>query len=278
MTKNRQTKETPVAALAGNPNVGKSTIFNALTGMRQHTGNWPGKTVSLAQGVCVYKGEEIRLVDLPGTYALVSKSQEEILAAGFISGGEADCVIAVCDATSLERSLILALQVMELTDRVIVCVNLMDEARRKGVAVDVDALSRGLDAPVVTATARSGQGMDDLRTAVLDMARCHLSSVCRLWPRRRAEKRGWGSFSSSCGGFWTALKRRGRGDAAWCPIPSANPIWVRRRCEARPGELLMKLQRSSSGAQRRLQSGSYEKRGRTQKRANSGLTGCSREG
>ena len=120
MTKNRQTKATPVAALAGNPNVGKSTIFNALTGMRQHTGNWPGKTVSLAQGVCVYKGEEIRLVDLPGTYALVSKSQEETLAAGFISGGEADCVIAVCDATSLERSLILALQVMELTDRVIV--------------------------------------------------------------------------------------------------------------------------------------------------------------
>lgn len=102
MTKNRQTKETPVAALAGNPNVGKSTIFNALTGMRQHTGNWPGKTVSLAQGVCMYKGEEIRLVDLPGTYALVSKSQEETLAAGFISGGEADCVIAVCDATSLE--------------------------------------------------------------------------------------------------------------------------------------------------------------------------------
>ena len=162
MTKNRQTKETPVAALAGNPNVGKSTIFNALTGMRQHTGNWPGKTVSLAQGVCVYKGEEIRLVDLPGTYALVSKSQEEILAAGFISGGEADCVIAVCDATSLERSLILALQVMELTDRVIVCVNLMDEARKQGIEIDLAALSFELGVPVVAASASREEGMGEL--------------------------------------------------------------------------------------------------------------------
>ena len=162
MTKNRQTKETPVAALAGNPNVGKSTIFNALTGMRQHTGNWPGKTVSLAQGVCVYKGEEIRLVDLPGTYALVSKSQEEILAAGFISGGEADCVIAVCDATSLERSLILALQVMELTDRVIVCVNLMDEARKQGIEIELAALSFELGVPVVAASASREEGMGEL--------------------------------------------------------------------------------------------------------------------
>lgn len=162
MTKNRQTKATPVAALAGNPNVGKSTIFNALTGMRQHTGNWPGKTVSLAQGVCVYKGEEIRLVDLPGTYALVSKSQEEILAAGFISGGEADCVIAVCDATSLERSLILALQVMELTDRVIVCVNLMDEARKQGIEIDLAALSFELGVPVVAASASREEGMREL--------------------------------------------------------------------------------------------------------------------
>ena len=162
MTKNRQTKETPVAALAGNPNVGKSTIFNALTGMRQHTGNWPGKTVSLAQGVCVYKGEEIRLVDLPGTYALVSKSQEEILAAGFISGGEADCVIAVCDATSLERSLILALQVMELTDRVFVCVNLMDEAQKQGIEIDLAALSFELGVPVVAASASREEGMGEL--------------------------------------------------------------------------------------------------------------------
>ena len=162
MTKNRQTKAVPVAALAGNPNVGKSTIFNALTGMRQHTGNWPGKTVSLAQGVCMYKGEEIRLVDLPGTYALVSKSQEETLAAGFISGGEADCVIAVCDATSLERSLILALQVMELTDRVFVCVNLMDEAQKQGIEIDLAALSFELGVPVVAASASREEGMGEL--------------------------------------------------------------------------------------------------------------------
>ena len=162
MTKNRQTKAVSVAALAGNPNVGKSTIFNALTGMRQHTGNWPGKTVSLAQGVCMYKGEEIRLVDLPGTYALVSKSQEETLAAGFISGGEADCVIAVCDATSLERSLILALQVMELTDRVIVCVNLMDEAQKQGIEIDLAALSFELGVPVVAASASREEGMGEL--------------------------------------------------------------------------------------------------------------------
>ena len=162
MTKNRQTKAVPVAALAGNPNVGKSTIFNALTGMRQHTGNWPGKTVSLAQGVCVYKGEEIRLVDLPGTYALVSKSQEEALAAGFVSGGEADCVIAVCDATSLERSLILALQVLELTDRAFVCVNLMDEAQKQGIRLDLAALSFELGVPVVAVSAGREEGMQEL--------------------------------------------------------------------------------------------------------------------
>ena len=162
MTKNRQTKAVPVAALAGNPNVGKSTIFNALTGMRQHTGNWPGKTVALAQGMCSYKGEEIRLVDLPGTYALVSKSQEETLAAGFISGGEADCVIAVCDATSLERSLILALQVLELTDRAFVCVNLMDEAQKQGIRLDLAALSFELGVPVVAVSAGREEGMQEL--------------------------------------------------------------------------------------------------------------------
>ena len=162
MTAAQKTKEMPVVALAGNPNVGKSTIFNALTGMRQHTGNWPGKTVALAQGTCTYKGEALRLVDLPGTYALVSKSQEEALAAGFISGGEADCVIAVCDATSLERSLILALQVMELTDRVFVCVNLMDEAQKQGLEIDLAALSFELGVPVVAASASREEGLGAL--------------------------------------------------------------------------------------------------------------------
>ena len=159
------------AALAGNPNVGKSTVFNTLTGMRQHTGNWPGKTVAVAEGAYTWQGAAFRLIDLPGTYSLRADSPEEQIARDFICGGGADVTVLVADATCLRRNLHLAVQLRCRTPRLVVCVNLMDEARRKGVAVDVDALSRGLDAPVVTATARSGQGLDDLRTAVLDMAR-----------------------------------------------------------------------------------------------------------
>ena len=159
------------AALAGNPNVGKSTVFNTLTGMRQHTGNWPGKTVAVAEGAYTWQGAAFRLIDLPGTYSLRADSPEEQIARDFICGGGADVTVLVADATCLRRNLHLAVQLRCRTPRLVVCVNLMDEARRKGIAVDTDALSRGLDAPVVTATARSGQGMDDLRTAVLDMAR-----------------------------------------------------------------------------------------------------------
>lgn len=159
------------AALAGNPNVGKSTVFNALTGMHQHTGNWPGKTVEVAEGAYVWRGASFRLVDLPGTYSLRADSPEEELARDFICGGDADVTVVVADATCLRRNLHLAVQLRSRTPRLVLCLNLMDEARKKGVTVDTEALSRALAAPVVTTAARSGEGLDALRTAVLDMAR-----------------------------------------------------------------------------------------------------------
>ena len=165
-------KETPqdkIVALAGNPNVGKSTVFNSLTGLNQHTGNWPGKTVSNAYGKHRFKDVNYILVDIPGTYSLMANSTEEEIARDFICFGGADAVVVVADATCLERNLNLVLQAMEITDKVILCVNLMDEARKKKIRIDIDRLSSKLGIPVVGSSARSGKGLDSLMDAVLSL-------------------------------------------------------------------------------------------------------------
>lgn len=165
----KQHEDDMVVALAGNPNVGKSTVFNELTGLNQHTGNWPGKTVSNAQGYCTYHGCNFVMVDIPGSYSLMAHSAEEEVARDFICFGGADAVIVVCDATCLERNLNLVLQTIEITDHVVVCVNLMDEAKRKGIRLDLESISEQLGVPVIPTAARSGKGLDQLMQAVCDV-------------------------------------------------------------------------------------------------------------
>jgi Fe2+ transport system protein B len=169
-----------VVALAGNPNTGKSTVFNALTGLRQHTGNWPGKTVTRAEGGFEYGGSRFKLVDLPGTYSLLSTTLDEEIARDFILFGQPDVTVVVVDATRLERNLNLALQVMEITGRVVVCLNLMDEAKRHGLEVDHRRLARDLGVPVVSTAARYGRGLDELVSTIHQVA----SGELRPKPRR----------------------------------------------------------------------------------------------
>lgn len=147
-------------ALAGNPNVGKSTLFNSLTGLRQHTGNWPGKTVGVAEGQLRKQGVQYTFVDLPGTYSLAGASEDERIAGEYISSGSADCTVVVCDGSCLERSLILALQILQRCEKTVVCVNLIDEAKRHGLSVDAEKLSTLLAAPVVLTAAGRGEGLD----------------------------------------------------------------------------------------------------------------------
>jgi predicted GTPase len=183
-----------VVALAGNPNTGKSTVFNALTGLRQHTGNWPGKTVTRAEGGYAYADRRYKLVDLPGTYSLLSTSLDEQIARDFILFGQPDVTVIVVDATRLERNLNLVLQILEITDRAVICLNLMDEAQRHGIHVDDRQLARDLRMPVVPAAARYGRGMPELLEVIGSVA---------------------------------AGAAKGRPHGGWRPsLPRSNPRWM----------------------------------------------------
>ncbi len=166
-----------VVALAGNPNTGKSTVFNALTGLRQHTGNWPGKTVVRAEGAFEYNSQKFKLLDLPGTYSLLSTSQDEEIARNFILFGKPDVTVIVVDASRLERNLNLVLQILEITDKAVLCLNLMDEAKRGNIKIDVRTLARDLGIPVVPTSARYSEGIPDLIQTINEVATGKI--ICR---------------------------------------------------------------------------------------------------
>ncbi len=157
---------TAMVALAGNPNVGKSTVFNALTGARQHVGNWPGKTVEKKEGTWTYQGKSYTVVDLPGTYSLTAYSMEEIIARDFIIESRPNAVVVVVDAANLERNLYLVVQIIEMGTPVVVALNMTDIAETKGLKIDVEKLARGLGVPVVPMVAREERGIDDLGAAM----------------------------------------------------------------------------------------------------------------
>lgn len=159
-----------VIALAGNPNTGKSTVFNSLTGLRQHTGNWPGKTVTRAEGAFEYDSKKYKLVDLPGTYSLLSTSQDEEVARNFILFGKPDVTVIIVDASRLERNLNLVLQILEITDKAVLCLNLMDEAKRNNIKINERSLSRDLGIPVVATSARFNEGIPDLIQTISEVA------------------------------------------------------------------------------------------------------------
>lgn len=159
-----------VIALAGNPNTGKSTVFNALTGLRQHTGNWPGKTVTRAEGAFEYNAQKFKLIDLPGTYSLLSTSEDEEVARNFLLFGKPTVTVIVVDASRLERNLNLVLQILEITENAILCLNLMDEARRNEIEIDTRTLSKDLGIPVVATSARFKEGIPELIKTISEVA------------------------------------------------------------------------------------------------------------
>lgn len=159
-----------IIALGGNPNTGKSTIFNGLTGLKQHTGNWPGKTVLQARGQYCYQGQLYELVDLPGTYSLLAHSPEEEVARDFLCFGQPAATVIVVDVTCLERNLNLVLQVTEITPKVVVCANLMDEARRQKLRLDLPLLEKELGVPVIPTTGTTKAGLPQLKDAIARVA------------------------------------------------------------------------------------------------------------
>ena len=159
-----------VVALAGNPNTGKSTVFNALTGLKQHTGNWPGKTVTRAEGAFEYSKQKYKLVDLPGTYSLLSTSEDEDIARNFILFGKPTVTIIVVDASRLERNLNLVLQILEITDNAVLCLNLMDEAERNNIQIDTRILAKDLGIPVIPTSARFQKGIPELIQTISELA------------------------------------------------------------------------------------------------------------
>jgi Fe2+ transport system protein B len=165
-----------VIALAGNPNVGKSTVFNALTGLKQHTGNWPGKTISRMEGGYAYKNNKYKIVDLPGTYSLLSASRDEEIARDFILFGQPDVTVIVADACRLERNLNLVLQILEITDKAVLCLNLLDEAKRHDIVIDQRALARELGIPVVGTIARFNKGIKELTDTIHQVATGEIKS------------------------------------------------------------------------------------------------------